>query len=69
MISSKEDGSLKFFQYVEDCGLRAYKGLVTPNLDHVWNEKNRINFLEKNDKKRKQEDGIKRQVVSYACVR
>ncbi|XP_057190558.1 neuronal tyrosine-phosphorylated phosphoinositide-3-kinase adapter 2 [Triplophysa rosa] len=61
MISSKEDGSLKFFQYVEDCGLRAFKGLVTPNLGHMWNEKNRINFQEKNDKKRKQEDGIKRQ--------
>ncbi|XP_056596779.1 neuronal tyrosine-phosphorylated phosphoinositide-3-kinase adapter 2 [Triplophysa dalaica] len=61
MISSKEDGSLKFFQYVEDCGLRAFKGLVTPNLGHMWYEKNRINFQEKNDKKRKQEDSIKRQ--------
>lgn len=69
MISSKEDGSLKFFQYVEDCGLRAFKGLVTPNLGHMWNEKNRINFQEKNDKKRKQEDSIKRQVVLYAHIR
>ncbi|XP_065132007.1 neuronal tyrosine-phosphorylated phosphoinositide-3-kinase adapter 2 [Paramisgurnus dabryanus] len=60
MLSSKQEGSLTFFQYVEDCGLIVYKGLVTQNPDYVWNEKSRINFQEKNEKKRKQEDAIKR---------
>ncbi|KAK7158649.1 hypothetical protein R3I94_005096 [Phoxinus phoxinus] len=60
MISSKEEDSLMFLQYVEDCGLKAYNRLVTQSIDHVWNEKNKINFQEKNDKKRKQEEAIKR---------
>ncbi|XP_003197868.2 neuronal tyrosine-phosphorylated phosphoinositide-3-kinase adapter 2 isoform X1 [Danio rerio] len=60
MISSKEEDSLMFMQYVEDCGLRAYNRLVTHNIDQVWNEKSKINFQEKNDKKRKQEEAIKR---------
>ncbi|XP_051985338.1 neuronal tyrosine-phosphorylated phosphoinositide-3-kinase adapter 2-like [Xyrauchen texanus] len=59
MISCKEEDSLKFLHYVEDCGLKAYSKLVTQNLD-LWNEKNRINFQEKNYKKRKQEGAIKR---------
>ncbi|XP_051990479.1 neuronal tyrosine-phosphorylated phosphoinositide-3-kinase adapter 2-like [Xyrauchen texanus] len=59
MISCKEGYSLNFLQYVEDCGLRAYNRLVTQNID-LWNEKNRFNFQEKNDKKRKQEEAIKR---------
>ncbi|TRY74286.1 hypothetical protein DNTS_033098 [Danionella cerebrum] len=60
MISSKENDSLMFLHYVEDCGLSAYNRLVTHNIDHVWNEKNKIHFQEKNDKKRKQEEAIKR---------
>ncbi|XP_010893621.3 neuronal tyrosine-phosphorylated phosphoinositide-3-kinase adapter 2 [Esox lucius] len=60
MMSSKEEESLRFFQYVEDSGLRAYKGLVSQNLDHARNERNKIYLQEKNDKKRKQEEAKKR---------
>ncbi|XP_037386758.1 neuronal tyrosine-phosphorylated phosphoinositide-3-kinase adapter 2 [Pygocentrus nattereri] len=60
MMSAKEEETLLFFQYVEDSGLRAYNGLVTQNLDHVWNEKSRTSIQEKNDKKRKQEEAVKR---------
>ncbi|KAK9979864.1 hypothetical protein ABG768_013272, partial [Culter alburnus] len=59
MINSKEEDSLMFLQHVEDCGLRTYNILVTQNIDHVWNEKNKINFQEKNNNKRKQEEAIK----------
>ncbi|XP_030630621.1 neuronal tyrosine-phosphorylated phosphoinositide-3-kinase adapter 2 [Chanos chanos] len=59
-MSSKQEETLRFFQYVEDSGLRAYNGLLAQNLDHMWNEKNRTNSQEKNDKKRKQEEAIKR---------
>lgn len=59
MMSSSEDEALRFFQYVEDSGLRAYGGIVTRDL--VWNEKSRI-VPEKNDKKRKQEEVVKRSV-------
>ncbi|XP_053739776.1 neuronal tyrosine-phosphorylated phosphoinositide-3-kinase adapter 2 isoform X1 [Synchiropus splendidus] len=60
MKSSREEETLRFFQYVEENGLRAYNGLVTQNLDHARNEKNKLFLLEKNDKKRKQEEAIKR---------
>ncbi len=60
MISSKEEDSLKFLLYVEDCGLRAYDRLVSQNVSHVWNEKNWINFQGKIEKKQKQEEAIKR---------
>jgi hypothetical protein len=60
MMSSKEEETLRFLQYVEDSGLRAYSGLVSQNLDHARNERNRIYLQEKNDKKRKQEEAIKR---------
>ncbi|XP_068427592.1 uncharacterized protein nyap2b isoform X1 [Clinocottus analis] len=60
MMSSKEEESLRFFQYVEDNGLRAYTGLVAQNLDHARNERNRTFLQEKNDKKRKQEEAIRR---------
>lgn len=62
MMSSKEEETLRFFQYVEENGLRAYNGLVTQNLDHARNERNRLFLQEKNDKKRKQEEAIKRYV-------
>ncbi|XP_027013990.2 neuronal tyrosine-phosphorylated phosphoinositide-3-kinase adapter 2 [Tachysurus fulvidraco] len=57
MMSSREEEALRFFQYIEDSGLRAYGGIVTRDL--VWNEKSRI-APEKNDKKRKQEEVAKR---------
>ncbi|XP_054624742.1 serine/arginine repetitive matrix protein 2 isoform X1 [Dunckerocampus dactyliophorus] len=60
MMSSKEEETLRFFQYVEENGLRAYNGLVAQNLDHARNEKNRMFLQEKNDKKRKQEEAIRR---------
>ncbi|KAM9323144.1 uncharacterized protein nyap2b [Pholidichthys leucotaenia] len=60
MMSSKEEETLSFFQYVEENGLRAYNGLIAQNLDHARNERNRIFLLEKNDKKRKQEEAIRR---------
>ncbi|KAM6919114.1 uncharacterized protein nyap2b isoform 1-T3 [Xenentodon cancila] len=60
MMSSKEEETLRFFQYVEENGLRAYNGLVAQNLDHARNERNRALLQEKNDKKRKQEEAIRR---------
>ncbi|KAM9439877.1 neuronal tyrosine-phosphorylated phosphoinositide-3-kinase adapter 2 [Clarias gariepinus] len=57
MMSSREEEALRFFQYVEDSGLRAYSGVATHDL--VWNEKSR-SVPEKNDKKRKQEEVVKR---------
>ncbi|XP_044225340.1 zinc finger CCCH domain-containing protein 13 isoform X2 [Thunnus albacares] len=60
MMSSKEEETLRFFQYVEENGLRAYNGLVAQNLDHARNERNRAFLQEKNDKKRKQEEAIRR---------
>lgn len=60
MMSSKEEETVRFFQYVEENGLRAYNGLIAQNLDHARNERNRAFLQEKNDKKRKQEEAIKR---------
>ncbi|CAJ1072167.1 zinc finger CCCH domain-containing protein 13 [Xyrichtys novacula] len=60
MMSSQEEETLRFFQYVEENGLRAYNGLVAQNLDHARNERNRAFLQEKNDKKRKQEEAIRR---------
>ncbi|MED6260603.1 hypothetical protein ATANTOWER_023983 [Ataeniobius toweri] len=60
MMSSKEEETLSFFQYVEENGLRAYNGLVAQNLDHARNERNRTFLQEKKDKKRKQEEAIRR---------
>ncbi|XP_022534346.2 neuronal tyrosine-phosphorylated phosphoinositide-3-kinase adapter 2 [Astyanax mexicanus] len=60
MMSANEDKTLRFLQYVEDSGLRAYNGLITHKLDYVWNEKSRSSIQEKNDKKRKQEEAGKR---------
>lgn len=60
MMSSKEEETLCFFQYVEESGLRAYNGLLAQNLDHARNERNRTFLQEKNEKKRKQEEAIRR---------
>lgn len=65
MMSSREEEALRFFQYVEDSGLRAYSGVVTRDL--VWNEKTR-SVPEKNDKKRKQEEVVKR-LVEHPSVK
>ncbi|XP_034039598.1 serine/arginine repetitive matrix protein 2-like [Thalassophryne amazonica] len=60
MMSSKEEETLRFFQYVEENGLRAYNGLVAQNFDHARNDKNKAFLLEKKDKKRKQKEAIRR---------
>ncbi|XP_032420790.1 neuronal tyrosine-phosphorylated phosphoinositide-3-kinase adapter 2 isoform X2 [Xiphophorus hellerii] len=60
MMSSKEEETFSFFQYVEENGLRAYNSLLAQNLDHTRNERNRTFLQEKNEKKRKQEEAIRR---------
>ncbi|XP_041119033.1 neuronal tyrosine-phosphorylated phosphoinositide-3-kinase adapter 2-like [Polyodon spathula] len=68
MNSKEEEATLtRFFQYVEDRGLRAYDGLVIQNAsdiarenDRMRNETNLAYLKEKNEKKRRQEEAIKR---------
>lgn len=60
MMNSKEEEPLRFLQYAEEKGLRAYNALVAQNLDFARNERNRAFLQEKNDKKRKQEEAIRR---------
>uniref|UniRef100_A0AAZ1Y0F3 Neuronal tyrosine-phosphorylated phosphoinositide-3-kinase adaptor 2a n=1 Tax=Oreochromis aureus TaxID=47969 RepID=A0AAZ1Y0F3_OREAU len=70
-ISSREneEGSSfrRFFQYVEDSGLRIYDGLVIQNASDIARESDRIRnqtnwtyLHEKHQKKRRQEESIKR---------
>ncbi|KAI1883216.1 hypothetical protein AGOR_G00242930 [Albula goreensis] len=66
-MSSEGEPLCRFLQYVEDSGLRAYDGLVIQNAsdiaresDRVRNETNWVYLQEKNEKKRKQEEAIKR---------
>ncbi|KAG5836950.1 hypothetical protein ANANG_G00234090 [Anguilla anguilla] len=66
-MSSEEDAFSRFFQYVEDSGLRAYDGLVIQNAsdiaresDRVRNETNWAYLQEKHEKRRRQEEAIKR---------
>ncbi|KAJ8397271.1 hypothetical protein AAFF_G00441050, partial [Aldrovandia affinis] len=66
-MSSEEDTFSRFLQYVEDSGLRAYDGLVIQNAsdiaresDRVRNETNWAYLQEKHEKRRRQEDAIKR---------
>uniref|UniRef100_A0A8C4DP28 Neuronal tyrosine-phosphorylated phosphoinositide-3-kinase adapter 2 n=1 Tax=Dicentrarchus labrax TaxID=13489 RepID=A0A8C4DP28_DICLA len=65
----KEEASSfrRFFQYVEDSGLRTYDGLVIQNAsdiaresDRVRNQTNWTYLQEKHQKKRRQEEAIKR---------
>lgn len=68
MTSQDEASSFrKFFQYVEDRGLRTYDGLVIQNAsdiaresDRVRNQNNWTYLQEKHQKKRRQEDAIMR---------
>ncbi|KAA8578170.1 hypothetical protein FQN60_005367 [Etheostoma spectabile] len=69
VMTSQEDASsfTRFFQYVEDSGLRTYDGLVIQNASDIARESDRIrnqtnwNYLqEKHQKKRRQEDAIQR---------
>lgn len=56
MMSTKEEETFRFLQYVEDSGLRVYDG-VAGELSH---DEKGWSAQEKNDKKRKQDDIIKR---------
>uniref|UniRef100_A0A3B5KXX9 Uncharacterized protein n=1 Tax=Xiphophorus couchianus TaxID=32473 RepID=A0A3B5KXX9_9TELE len=64
MMSSKEEETLSFFQYVEENGLRAYNSLLAQNVDHTRNERNRTFLQEKNEKKRKQEEAIREDIAT-----
>uniref|UniRef100_A0A8C6XEH0 Neuronal tyrosine-phosphorylated phosphoinositide-3-kinase adaptor 2 n=1 Tax=Naja naja TaxID=35670 RepID=A0A8C6XEH0_NAJNA len=68
MNSNQEEVTLgTFLQYIEDMGLKAYDGLVIQNAsdiarenDRMRNETNLAYLKEKNEKRRKQEEAIKR---------
>lgn len=68
MTSPEEASTFRsFFQYIEDSGLRTYDGLVIQNAsdiarenDRVRNQTNWTYLQEKHQKKRRQEDAIKR---------
>ncbi|XP_047248252.1 neuronal tyrosine-phosphorylated phosphoinositide-3-kinase adapter 2 isoform X5 [Girardinichthys multiradiatus] len=68
MTSQEEASSFRrFFQYVEDSGLRAYDGLVIQNASDIARESDRLRnytnwtyLQEKHHKKRRQEEAIRR---------
>eukprot|EP00071_Canis_lupus_P002203 XP_003433397.1 neuronal tyrosine-phosphorylated phosphoinositide-3-kinase adapter 2 isoform X2 [Canis lupus familiaris] len=69
MMSSnpEEDPLDTFLQYIEDMGMKAYDGLVIQNAsdiarenDRLRNETNLAYLKEKNEKRRRQEEAIKR---------
>ncbi|XP_045897768.1 neuronal tyrosine-phosphorylated phosphoinositide-3-kinase adapter 2-like [Micropterus dolomieu] len=68
MTSQEETSSFRrFFQYVEDSGLRTYDGLVIQNASDIARESDRIRnqnnwtyLQEKHQKKRRQDEAIKR---------
>ncbi|ROL45170.1 Neuronal tyrosine-phosphorylated phosphoinositide-3-kinase adapter 2 [Anabarilius grahami] len=66
-MDSGEDECTRFLQYVEDSGLRAYDELVIQNASDIARESDRVRnhthwayLQEKNQKKRRQEEAIKR---------
>ncbi|XP_051535692.1 neuronal tyrosine-phosphorylated phosphoinositide-3-kinase adapter 2-like [Myxocyprinus asiaticus] len=66
-MDPSEDECTRFLQYVEDNGLRAYDELVIQNASDIARESDRIRnhthwtyLQEKNQKKRRQEEAIKR---------
>lgn len=68
MSSNPEESPLdSFLQYIEDMGMKAYDGLVIQNAsdiarenDRLRNETNLAYLKEKNEKRRRQEEAIKR---------
>ncbi|KAG3275398.1 neuronal tyrosine-phosphorylated phosphoinositide-3-kinase adapter 2 isoform X1 [Ictidomys tridecemlineatus] len=63
----EEDALDTFLQYIEDMGMKAYDGLVIQNAsdiarenDRLRNETNLAYLKEKNEKRRRQEEAIKR---------
>ncbi|XDV32000.1 hypothetical protein PO909_002908 [Leuciscus waleckii] len=66
-MDSGEDECTRFLQYVEDSGLRPYDELVIQNASDIARESDRVRnhtqwtyLQEKNQKKRRQEEAIKR---------
>lgn len=70
-LHSKMDGSedecVRFLQYVEDIGLRAYDELVIQNASDIARESDRVRnrqhwayLQDQSQKKRRQEEAIKR---------
>jgi len=66
-MDSGEDECTHFLQYVEDSGLRAYDELVIQNASDIARESDRVRnhaqwtyLQEKTQKKRRQEEAIKR---------
>lgn len=67
MNALEEEATLHFCQYVEETGLKTYDDLVIQNAsdiaresDRVRNEANWAYLQEKHEKKRRQEEAIKR---------
>lgn len=68
MTSKQEDAALaNFLQFIEDKGLRAYDALVIQNAsdiarenDRMRNETNLAYLKEKSERRRRQEEAIKR---------
>ncbi|XP_008824061.2 neuronal tyrosine-phosphorylated phosphoinositide-3-kinase adapter 2 isoform X2 [Nannospalax galili] len=67
MMNAEEDPLDSFLQYIEDMGMKAYDGLVIQNAsdiarenDRLRNETNLAYLKEKNEKRRRQEEAIKR---------
>ncbi|XP_023578779.1 neuronal tyrosine-phosphorylated phosphoinositide-3-kinase adapter 2 isoform X2 [Octodon degus] len=66
-VNPEEDPLDHFLQYIEDVGMKAYDGLVIQNAsdiarenDRLRNETNLAYLKEKNEKRRRQEEAIKR---------
>ncbi|XP_063093304.1 neuronal tyrosine-phosphorylated phosphoinositide-3-kinase adapter 2 isoform X1 [Cavia porcellus] len=66
-VNPEEDPLDNFLQYIEDMGMKAYDGLVIQNAsdiarenDRLRNETNLAYLKEKNEKRRRQEEAIKR---------
>uniref|UniRef100_A0AAY5EX13 Neuronal tyrosine-phosphorylated phosphoinositide-3-kinase adaptor 2a n=1 Tax=Electrophorus electricus TaxID=8005 RepID=A0AAY5EX13_ELEEL len=72
-MDAPEDESVRFLQYVEDSGLRAYDELVIQNASDIARESDRLRnhahwayLQEQSEKKRHQEEAIKRYGGPYA---
>lgn len=76
MTSQEQASSFRrFFQYVEDSGLRTYDGLVIQNASDIARESDRVRsqtnwtyLQEKHQKKRRQDEAIKRYVFQLKVL-
>uniref|UniRef100_A0AAY5EUC1 Neuronal tyrosine-phosphorylated phosphoinositide-3-kinase adaptor 2a n=1 Tax=Electrophorus electricus TaxID=8005 RepID=A0AAY5EUC1_ELEEL len=74
-MDAPEDESVRFLQYVEDSGLRAYDELVIQNASDIARESDRLRnhahwayLQEQSEKKRHQEEAIKRYAIEEDVV-